>query len=50
MSQLLLEISQFLYREARLLDDREWDEWIKCYHPKVVYWMPAWGDDDLLTV
>ncbi|MCA1442961.1 benzoate 1,2-dioxygenase small subunit [Ensifer sp. IC4062] len=39
----------FLYREARLLDDREWDEWLTCYAPDVTYWMPAWDDDDQLT-
>lgn len=39
----------FLYREARLLDDREWDEWLTCYAPDVTYWMPAWDDDDQIT-
>ena len=39
----------FLYREARLLDDRQWDEWLACYSPKVEYWMPAWDDHDTLT-
>ena len=39
----------FLYREARLLDDREWDEWLTCYAPDVTYWIPAWDDDDQLT-
>lgn len=42
-------LQSFLYREARLLDDREWDEWLSCYHPKCEYWMPAWDDDDELT-
>lgn len=37
------------YREARLLDDRAWDEWLACYAPDVTYWMPAWDDDDKLT-
>ncbi|WP_421804477.1 benzoate 1,2-dioxygenase small subunit [Jejubacter calystegiae] len=45
----LSDIRQFLYFEASLLDDRQWDEWISCYSPHVVYWMPAWGDDDRLT-
>ncbi|WP_241591157.1 benzoate 1,2-dioxygenase small subunit [Rosenbergiella epipactidis] len=49
MSHDYLSLCQFLYREARLLDARQWDEWLTCYHPKVVYWMPAWGDDDCLT-
>ena len=43
------QIQAFVYREARLLDDREWDEWLKCYHEDVVYWMPAWDDEDQLT-
>ena len=42
-------VLDFLYREARLLDDREWDEWLTCYSPRVVFWMPAWDDDDTLT-
>ena len=42
-------ICAFLYREARLLDDREWDEWLELYDTNVEYWMPAWDDDDQLT-
>jgi benzoate/toluate 1,2-dioxygenase beta subunit len=38
----------FLYREARLLDDRRWDDWLDCYAPGAVFWMPAWDDDDQL--
>ena len=43
------DICAFLYREARLLDDRQWDEWLQCYSENVEYWMPAWTDDDQLT-
>lgn len=43
------EVCAFLYREARLLDDRLWDEWLECYSEGVEYWMPAWTDDDALT-
>lgn len=42
-------ICAFLYREARLLDDRQWDEWLTLYAEDVTYWMPAWDDDDQLT-
>src|SRR5690606_10532805 len=42
-------IEQFLYREARYLDDREFEKWLDCYADDVVYWMPSWGDDDRLT-
>ena len=43
------DICAFLYREARLLDDREFDEWLDCYSDNIEYWMPAWTDDDALT-
>ena len=43
------EICALLYREARLLDDRQWDEWLTCYAADVIYWMPAWDDDDQIT-
>jgi len=43
------EICQFLYREARLLDERAFDEWLQCYAENAEYWMPAWTDDDDLT-
>ena len=42
-------ISAFLYREARLLDDRQWESWLELYASDVEYWMPAWDDDDTLT-
>ena len=42
-------IQSFLYREARLLDDREWETWLTCYDDNVEYWMPCWTDDDELT-
>lgn len=43
------EICAFLYREARLLDERAFDEWLQCYAENAEYWMPAWTDDDDLT-
>ncbi|QGP78173.1 benzoate 1,2-dioxygenase small subunit [Sphingobium sp. CAP-1] len=43
------DICAFLYREARLLDDRDFDEWLTCYAEQCEYWMPAWTDDDALT-
>ncbi len=42
-------ICAFLYREARLLDDRQWESWLELYASDVDYWMPAWDDDDTLT-
>lgn len=49
MSSSYEEIQAFIFREARLLDDRQWDEWLQCYHEEVVYWMPCWDDEDRLT-
>ena len=48
MSEDYEAVCAFLYREARLLDDRNWDEWLRCYSQKAEYWMPAWDDDDQL--
>jgi len=45
----MADIAAFLYREARLLDDEEWDEWLDCYDPEAQFWMPAWDDDDTLV-
>lgn len=42
-------IAQFLYKEARFLDDEQWDDWVDCYAPSASFWMPAWDDDDKLT-
>ena len=34
MSAMTLEkIAQFLYQEARFLDDEQWDDWLTCYAP-----------------
>jgi len=42
-------VRAFLYREARHLDDRQWEDWLELYAADVDYWMPAWDDDDQLT-
>ncbi len=42
-------ICAFIYREARFLDDRNWDEWLELYAPEAEYWMPSWDDNDELT-
>ncbi|GAA5179339.1 benzoate 1,2-dioxygenase small subunit [Modicisalibacter zincidurans] len=49
MDMNFLDIQAFIHREARLLDDRDWDAWLECYSKDVVFWMPAWDDDDRLT-
>jgi benzoate/toluate 1,2-dioxygenase beta subunit len=34
------DISQFLYHEARLLDEHRWDEWLQLFTPDGLYWVP----------
>ena len=34
-------IEQFLYREARLLDEQRWEEWNALFSDDGVYWAPA---------
>jgi 3-phenylpropionate/cinnamic acid dioxygenase small subunit len=38
---LLREVEQFLYAEARLLDDRRFHEWLELFTDDVQYWMPT---------
>lgn len=43
------QIRDFLYAEARFLDDRQWDEWLDCYAKSAEFWMPSWDDDNELV-
>src|ERR1700745_1982934 len=38
---LIREVEQFLYREARLLDERRFHEWLDLFTDDVRYWMGA---------
>ncbi|AZC19407.1 MULTISPECIES: benzoate 1,2-dioxygenase small subunit [Pseudomonas] len=42
-------VRDFLYREARYLDDKDWDRWLELYAPDATFWMPSWDDSDQLT-
>ena len=42
-------IDQFLFEEARLLDEREWDGWLALYAGDCVYHVPAWRDETTPT-
>jgi 3-phenylpropionate/cinnamic acid dioxygenase small subunit len=37
----IVAVEQFLYREARLLDDRCWDEWLELWAPDARYRVPT---------
>jgi 3-phenylpropionate/cinnamic acid dioxygenase small subunit len=40
-ADLIREIEQFLYREARLLDERRFEEWLALLTDDIRYWMAA---------
>ena len=42
-------VCAFLYKESRLLDERDWDSWLALYDENVEFWMPSWDDDGNLT-
>lgn len=38
-------IEQFLYKEARLLDNQRFEEWLDLFTDDACYWVPAGRDD-----
>ncbi|MDH7798816.1 MULTISPECIES: aromatic-ring-hydroxylating dioxygenase subunit beta [unclassified Beijerinckia] len=45
------QIELFLFEEARLLDDGDFEGWLKLYEPQGIYWMPSQpGQTDPLNV
>ena len=50
----LREVEQLLFREARLLDERKFEEWRDLYTEDGVYWMPSQHDqqsaDDTVSI
>ena len=40
-AEVIREVEQFLYREARLLDERRFHEWLELFTDNARYWMPA---------
>jgi 3-phenylpropionate/cinnamic acid dioxygenase small subunit len=41
---VLQEVTQFIYREARLQDDHCYDEWESLWTDDGIYWIPANGE------
>ena len=40
---------ELVHREASLLDEQRWDEWLALYTEDCEYWMPAWKADGTPT-
>ena len=38
------QVEQFLFRQADILDERRWDEWLDLFTKDGHYWMPASAD------
>jgi len=38
-------VENFLYREARLMDAHQYDEWLALWHDDATYWVPCNADD-----
>jgi benzoate/toluate 1,2-dioxygenase subunit beta len=49
MSITISDVEKFLYAEARMLDDRDFEGWLECYALDAEFWMPAWDDDETLS-
>lgn len=47
--ELLAAGNEILEREALLLDEHRWDEWLALFTADCEYWMPTWRSDDTLT-
>jgi len=43
------DAEDLLYREAALLDEGAWDEWLALYTEDALFWMPAWRDENTPT-
>ena len=42
----LRAVERFLYRQAEILDDRLWDEWLALFSEGGIYWMPVTEDQE----
>jgi 3-phenylpropionate/cinnamic acid dioxygenase small subunit len=40
----MTDVALFLYREARLLDEKRWDEWLTLFTEDARYWVPLARD------
>ena len=45
MSSDRYEVEDFLYREARLMDEHAYDEWLALWTEDALYWVPCNEDD-----
>ena len=46
---LQVEVEQFIYSEAALVDQARWQEWLELYTEDMNYWAPAWVNEHEMT-
>lgn len=46
---LQVEVEQFIYREAAMVDQSRWQEWLEMYTEDMTYWAPSWVNENELT-
>ncbi len=46
---LQIEVEQFIYREAAMVDQSRWQEWLQMYTEDMIYWAPSWVNENELT-
>jgi 3-phenylpropionate/cinnamic acid dioxygenase small subunit len=39
------QAEELIYREAALLDEKRWREWLELYTEDAVFWMPSWASE-----
>lgn len=42
-------VSALVYREALLLDEKSWQQWLELYVEDALFWMPAWQNETTTT-
>lgn len=45
----LADAQTLLFREARLLDEQDFEGWLDLFTEDALYWMPAWRENNTLT-
>jgi 3-phenylpropionate/cinnamic acid dioxygenase small subunit len=43
------EAQEVIFREARMLDEQRFEEWLDLFTEDALYWMPAWKDEFTLS-
>ena len=42
-----IAVEQFLYRQAEIIDEQRWDEWLALFTEDGKYWMPAEANQEI---